>query len=139
MSRKDLQIVCLVLLAGVGCLTGITQAADPAWPPVSLESPTHFVPRDGATLYRVVCQGCHMSDAKGAQGAAKYPALAQNPRLKAAAYPVHVVLEGQHAMPRFGLLLDDEQVAAVVDYVRSNFGNRYHDKTPVSLVKALRR
>jgi mono/diheme cytochrome c family protein len=142
-NRRSSFLALLAMLAVLGLAGGEVRAADvhaadPRWPPVSLENPRHFVPRDGATLYRIVCQACHMADARGAQGAGMYPALAQDLRLKAAAYPVHVVLTGQHAMPAFGSLLDDEQVAAVVDFVRSNFGNHYTDKTPVSLVKALR-
>ena len=36
-----------------------------------------------------------------------------------------VVVNGSKGMPPFGALLDDEQVAAVVNYVRSHFGNSY--------------
>ncbi|MDB5445373.1 MAG: cytochrome c class, partial [Phenylobacterium sp.] len=38
-------------------------------------------PVTGEQVYRVVCQACHMADAKGATGAATIPALAANPRL----------------------------------------------------------
>jgi mono/diheme cytochrome c family protein len=38
----------------------------------------------------------------------------------AAGYPVLVVVNGSKGMPPFGALLDDEQVAAVVNYVRSH-------------------
>jgi mono/diheme cytochrome c family protein len=128
-------MLLVLLLLGASSLA---QAADEPWRPASLANPGHFVPTDGATLYRIVCQGCHQADAKGAQGAGNYPALAKNPRLQIATYPINIVLNGLHAMPRFGGELNDEQVAALVDYVRSNFGNHYNDKTPVSLVKALR-
>jgi mono/diheme cytochrome c family protein len=56
-----------------------------------------------------------------------YPALAGNPKLASAAYPTLTVLQGRRAMPAFGDSLSDEQVAEVVNYVRSNFGNRYAD------------
>jgi mono/diheme cytochrome c family protein len=36
-------------------------------------------------------------------------------------------------------MLSDEQVAAVVSYVRTHFGNTYKDKVSVDDVKALRR
>jgi mono/diheme cytochrome c family protein len=128
-----------LLLLTVLALLSSARADDAPWPPVSLADPQHFVPRDGATLYRIVCQGCHMADAKGTPGTGFYPALAQNPRLQSAGYPITLVLNGLRAMPRFGSQLDDEQVAAVVDFVRANFGNHYTDKTPASLVKTLRR
>jgi mono/diheme cytochrome c family protein len=72
-----------------------------------------------------VCRGCHMAAAQGAVGPCAYPALANDPKLAAAGYPVLVVVNGSKEMPPFGALLDDEQVAAVVNYVRSHFGNTY--------------
>lgn len=84
----------------------------------------------GEALYKGVCQGCHMPDAKGAVGAGAYPALAGNARLGTAEYPMMVVLAGQKAMPPFGDLLSDAQVAGVVTYVRTSFGNRY--RAPVT-------
>jgi mono/diheme cytochrome c family protein len=92
----------------------------------------------GEDLFKNICQGCHMPDAKGAIGAGAYPALASNPRLVAAIYPITVVLNGQRAMPTFGESLTDEQVANVLNYVRSNFGNHYKDKITPAQVKAQR-
>jgi mono/diheme cytochrome c family protein len=50
--------------------------------------------RDGEVIYRTVCQGCHMAAAQGAVGAGAYPALANDPKLAAAGYPVLVVVNG---------------------------------------------
>ncbi len=97
-----------------------------------------FPQRTGEELFKNICQGCHMPDAKGATGAGTYPALASNPRLAAAVYPIIVVLHGQRAMPPFGESLDDEQVANVVNYVRSHFGNHYKDQITAAAVKARR-
>jgi mono/diheme cytochrome c family protein len=44
--------------------------------------------RDGEVIYRTVCQGCHTAAAQGAVGAGTYPALANDPKLAAAGYPV---------------------------------------------------
>ena len=93
---------------------------------------------NGEQVYRAICQGCHMADARGAQGAGTYPALAENPRLAAAAYPALVVLNGKSGMPPFRRYLDDAQVASVVNYVRTNFGNRYTDILSADDVKKLR-
>ncbi len=92
----------------------------------------------GEDLFRNICQGCHMPDAKGAIGAGAYPALASNPRLAAAIYPITVVLHGQRAMPPFGETLTDEQIASVLNYVRTNFGNRYRDVITPAAVHARR-
>jgi mono/diheme cytochrome c family protein len=92
----------------------------------------------GEDLFKNICQGCHMPDAKGAIGAGAYPALASNPRLAAAIYPITVVLHGQRAMPPFGEALTDEQIASVLNYVRTNFGNRYRDVITPAAVHARR-
>lgn len=92
----------------------------------------------GEAIYKGVCQGCHMPDAKGAVGAGMYPALAKNEKLETAGYPIAVITHGQKAMPSFGALLNDQQVADVVNYVRSNFGNKYKDKVKPEDVKAQR-
>jgi mono/diheme cytochrome c family protein len=98
----------------------------------------HFDERDGESLYRTICQGCHMPDARGAQGAGAYPALAANPKLAAAAYPAAMVLGGRRGMPAFGGSLDDEQIANVVNYVRSHFDNHYADTYTAKDVAGLR-
>jgi mono/diheme cytochrome c family protein len=96
-----------------------------------------FPYQDGEHLYRSICQGCHMPDGKGATGAGTYPALASNPNLEAGAYPIHMIVNGQKAMPSFHYL-SDEQVAAVVNYVRSHFGNAYKDAVTPGDVKEMR-
>lgn len=97
-----------------------------------------FVQQDGARLYQAICQGCHMPQGQGAKGAGFFPALANNPRLAAAAYPNHVVLSGLHGMPGFAERLTDQQVANVVNYVRTHFGNNYTDATTPEEVKGQR-
>jgi mono/diheme cytochrome c family protein len=95
-----------------------------------------FVEADGPTLYRAICQGCHMPGGIGASGAGAYPALANNVKLAASAYIVYNVVNGRRGMPGFGQGLSDAQVAAVVNYVRSNFGNHYTDVvTPADVAK----
>jgi mono/diheme cytochrome c family protein len=102
------------------------------------DTPPPMDAADGATLYRKTCQGCHMPDGRGAQGAGFYPALAGNPRLAASTYPVLVVLQGRHGMPPFGEWFSDAQVAAVVNHVRSSFGNRFSDAITLEDVRRMR-
>jgi mono/diheme cytochrome c family protein len=92
----------------------------------------------GELLYKRVCAGCHMPDAKGAKGAGMYPALAANKNLAAAGYPLYIVLHGKNGMPPVGKMMTDAQVADVVNYVRSNFGNKYKDKVKPEDAKATR-
>ena len=89
-----------------------------------------IVPVTGEEVYRTVCQACHMPGGKGAVGAAGFPALATNPRLGSAAYPIVLVVKGRAAMPGFTDMLSPAQIAAVVTYIRTNFGNNY--PTPVT-------
>ena len=97
-----------------------------------------FTEQGGEAIFKDVCQGCHMPDAKGAVGAGMYPALAKNPKLEVAGYPVSVVVNGQKAMPAFGGMFSDQQVADVVNYVRTHFGNNYKDKVTPADVKSAR-
>ncbi|MDZ4374059.1 MAG: cytochrome c [Phenylobacterium sp.] len=83
------------------------------------------VAKTGADVYRMYCQACHMADAKGAVGAAAFPALAGNPRMGTAAYAIYVIQEGKAGMPPFKSMLSREQTAAVVGYLRTHFGNQY--------------
>ena len=87
-------------------------------------------PVTGEEIYHQVCQACHMADAKGGTGAATIPALAKNPKLAEPGYPIGMIVEGRGAMPPLTDLLSPAQIAAVVSYVRTHFGNSY--KKPVT-------
>jgi mono/diheme cytochrome c family protein len=91
----------------------------------------------GEQIYRQICQACHMPDARGATGAAVIPALARNPKLADARYPITMVLKGRGAMPWFAGTLKPAQVAAVVGYVRTHFGNDYAEPVTPADVLAL--
>ncbi len=94
---------------------------------------------DGKGIYTRICQSCHMSDGKGgALSPAIYPALSGNVRMAARAYPAMLVVNGQGAMPAFGAMLSDEQVAAVVNYLRTSMGNTFADALTPTEVKSLR-
>ena len=101
-------------------------------------SEARFTEQGGEALYKAICQGCHMPDARGAKGAGAYPALASDPALSARAYPIFMVVSGRKAMPAFGNNLSDQQIADVVNYVRSHFGNQYTDPVTASEVQASR-
>jgi mono/diheme cytochrome c family protein len=117
-----------------------SRAADPPAhePSAALGNPTRFEEVGGEAIYRNVCAGCHQPAATGAVGAGAYPALAHNEKLAVAGYPVALVLHGQKAMPPFGAFFTDRQVADVVNYVRTHFGNRYDDEVDEAAVKSAR-
>ena len=97
-----------------------------------------FTMQGGEAVYRGVCQGCHMADARGAVGAGAYPALAGNGRLASTGYVVTMVMNGNKGMPAFRDQFTDQQIADVVNYVRSHFGNRFQGEVKPADVQALR-
>jgi mono/diheme cytochrome c family protein len=112
-------------------------AAPSASPPLS--TGFRFIEKSGEDLFVNVCRGCHMADGRGAAGAGTYPSLAGNRNLEASGYPVTAVVNGQRGMPAFGAMMSDEQVAAVVNYLRTHFGNSYKDAVTAEDVKTVRR
>lgn len=107
-------------------------------------------PDEGERVYKTICQGCHMANGQGATGAGTYPKLGGNPTVASKEYVAIMVLMGRKGMPSFGMLpgmneqearmlanLTDEQVAAVVNYVRSHFGNDFKDKATAREISAL--
>jgi mono/diheme cytochrome c family protein len=130
-SRHACRLVAALWLTGCGVAFADNGGA-------SMSGPATFAQQYGEQLYQTICQGCHMPDAQGAQGAGAYPALAHNKRLVAGAYPVYIVIQGRKGMPSLANYLSDAQVAAVVNYVRTHFGNRYTDPVSAGLVKAAR-
>lgn len=103
------------------------------------DDPSTLTQSDGASIYAGVCAGCHMPNGQGAKGAGEYPALANNPSLMTTSYPISLIIHGHKAMPPLGGLLDDEQVASVVNFIRTDFGNNYtENKASAEQVKDMR-
>ena len=116
-----------VALYLAGLLAVVATAAAAQEGQRTFSSGYRFVEMSGEELYNNVCRGCHMADGKGASGAGTYPSLVANPNLAQAGYPVTLVVRGRRAMPPFGDMMNDAQVAAVVNYLRTHFGNDYSD------------
>ena len=89
----------------------------------------------GKTIYDGQCASCH--GAKGQGAVPNYPPLAGNPsiQMQSAVNPIRMVLNGgyppgtprnpmPYGMPPFAQNLSDDEVAAVVTYIRSSWGNR---------------
>nr|WP_232968169.1 cytochrome c [Pseudomonas sp. CCOS 191] len=91
--------------------------------------------KTGAALYVDNCGACHRTDGQGY--ARVFPALAGNPVVQGqdATSLIHIVLAGAtlpatasapstFSMPGFGWRLSDQQVADVVNFIRSSWGNQ---------------
>jgi len=95
----------------------------------------------GQRLFNGKCAACHQPDGKGRPG--QFPPLAQSDWLLGPAEtPVRIVLFGLQGnvtvsgqqfngnMPAFGAQLKDDQIAAVLSYVRQEWGNHATPITP---------
>jgi mono/diheme cytochrome c family protein len=132
-SRRFAATLAAMAFAVCTCaMAAVAQSTD------FLSTMTRYPEQSGEQLYRSICQGCHLPDARGATGAGAYPALADDAKLEASGYAVLLVMRGRKDMPAFAYTLSDEQIAAVVNYIRSHFGNAYKDEVTVADVNAAR-
>lgn len=102
----------LSLAVAIVCLcAGAARAQAPA-----------IAPMDGKTLYAKNCAACHQANGRGIPGA--FPALVASPVVTGPPDAVaDVLLQGRGGMPDFSGSLDDADIAAVLSYARSNWGN----------------
>jgi len=78
---------------------------------------------EGKALFAKNCAACHQADGRGIPGA--FPALAGSQvALGEPAQAASVLLKGRGGMPAFSGSLDDGEIAGVLSYVRSSWGNR---------------
>ena len=144
MIRKQTFILAVSAFAAIGAIAASAGAQTTSAGPVTGDAEGTFVSGakfsepTGELMYRNVCAGCHMPEGQGAVGAGFYPALAKNKKLVAGGYPVAVLLNGMNGMPAVGRMMTDQQVADVVNYIRTHFGNKYKDKVTAEDVKPLR-
>lgn len=98
-----------------------------------------FGERGGADLFDNVCAACHQPDGKGAVGAAAYPPLAGDKKLASSDFVLTALFKGLRGMPPLGDMMTDEQIADVVNYVRTHFGNSYADAVSASQAATARK
>lgn len=95
---------------------------------------------DGKKIYTQLCASCHEENGLGRPP--HWPPLANNQSIQmhSAVNPIRMVLQGgyppstagnprPYGMPPFAQLLSDEEIAAVVTYIRMSWGNH---GTPIS-------
>lgn len=104
--------------------------------------------QDGGQLYLTYCGACHAEDGKGATGG-QFPPLAGSEWLQGKPErAIQVVLHGLEGpvevkgrtynllMPPQGAAVPDDQIAAVLTYARSAWGNKEGKVTPDMIKKA---
>jgi mono/diheme cytochrome c family protein len=109
-------------------------------PPLTPEEQQRF--NAGQEVYRNICQACHQADGRGQDKIA--PALVGSAfALAAADIPARILLNGKEGptglMPPLGATLNDDQVAAVLTYIRRECGQEGSpvDAAAVTAVRAL--
>ncbi len=115
-----------------GCANGSHGSASASASAAAANNPASA--SDGGVVYTQDCSSCHQADGRGIPGA--FPPLAGNATVTG--NPVAVIeivkngLEGRLVvngeaysgiMPRWKGLLSDEQIAAVITYIRSSWKN----------------
>jgi mono/diheme cytochrome c family protein len=109
----------------------------------SADPPDQAVMKTGAHIYADECSACHGPDGKGTPGL--FPSLNGSPVVQQTdpTTLLHVVLRGAlsvgttlaptgPAMPQFGWILNDDQIAGLLTYIRNAWGN---SAPPVSASK----
>ena len=127
---KRIMIGIFILLEiGVVCMA--SQSSFEATAPSPMQTPV----QRGKIIYEQNCLPCHQADAGGVPD--MNPPLRKSPYVQGApAKLIGIVLHGlndgveiegetySNPMPPFGSVLKDQEIADVLSYVRSNFGNK---------------
>jgi mono/diheme cytochrome c family protein len=144
LSRLAMRFAMLLVGAALCGATATIATADDA----SFAAVATLSNASGEDIYSRICQGCHMPHGEGAIGAGHYPKLAGDPTLASWQFAALTVLGGRNGMPAFGAApgqvwdgptvhLSDAQVADVVNYLRSHFGNNFKDRVTAGQVAKL--
>jgi mono/diheme cytochrome c family protein len=133
------EVRAVALLAFAAISASPVAADDASTKSAAMSRGWEFGEQGGADLFRNICAGCHQPDAKGAVGAGSYPSLVADKNLDSADFMLSVLLGGLKGMPPVGDMMNDAQVADVVNYVRSHFGNSYPDAISAADVAVARR
>ena len=107
------QMVAVVAVAAFIILLFVNEPAQPAPVPAAGTAET------GAAIFATRCASCHGADGGGSFGPALGAGVAVG-RFPDAADEVAVVANGRGSMPSFADSLTEEQIAAVVEYTRTD-------------------
>ena len=101
-------VVVRLLLLLLVLVSGCEKSSDAAPPAI-----------DGETVFMRACAHCHQADGRGVRGS--FPSLVV-PRYGDKAIQISIVLNGMRMMPA-NRDLSDGQLAAVLTYIRTSWGN----------------
>jgi mono/diheme cytochrome c family protein len=140
--RSAFVALALVAAGSIGALRTlpVAEARAPHTPPL------HVQGVDGKQVYSTTCAACHQATGEGIEGT--YPPLAGSEWVNGdEAKVVRIVLNGvtgpvevagetyNGMMPAWGPVLKDENIAAVLTYVRTSWGNKAAPITASTVAK----
>ena len=115
---------------------------------VTLLIPCAVLAENGKQLYTTYCSACHAADGKGATKGTFPPLAASEWITGKPDRAIQTVLHGMTGevevlgktynlvMPPQGAVLDDQQIASILTYVRSSWGNKESTVTPIQVATA---
>jgi mono/diheme cytochrome c family protein len=136
MSREELAAPAINIVDNSSLPTMDSDPSIAEWE-AKFEGTNAFVTTDGKKLYHDSCAACHMHKGEGAYGAGYYPPLADNSKMQSKYYIIDILINGFRGMPSFHKMMNDEQMAAVTQYVVSDL-NGYTDTATAEDVAQLR-
>ena len=133
-SLQEMSMLDLTAMATYLKVQNEKKAAEPWLAHERSAGETAVMMKVGAKIYKDYCESCHQPNGEGIPRV--YPPLANNQSItmKNPVNPTRIVLNGgfppstegnprPYGMPPFYPVLSDEQVAAVVTYIRRSWGN----------------
>ena len=140
LSKVDLQAMAVYLKEQ-------SEAASTAALPRNVPPAPSATLSTGARIYKQHCESCHMPEGSGVPRV--YPRLANNHAItmENPVNSIRIVLNGgfppstegnqrPYGMPPFYQELSDEQIAAVVTYIRQSWGNNAPATAPIDVARS---
>jgi len=144
--RRGMLLAAVAMLAGAALMPDGAARAQAANPAPAAKPATTAAPRTGAQIFSTTCAACHQAQGEGTN---VYPPLAgsewvQGDESRVVRIVLHgligdVEVQGQvynGAMPAWGPTLSDAEIANVLTYIRSSFGNQALPVTTATVAQA---
>lgn len=146
-TKKALQLVAYLQSLKQAPLPGSTKPMDflykPKEKPAAGNAASSAV--DGKALYAANCQSCHQANGEGLPGA--FPPLKGSPIVGGDNLELYVdiIMNGYDARPEYGVMaavgtnmsFTEKEVAAIINYERTSWGNQGKTVTPEEIKKIM--
>jgi mono/diheme cytochrome c family protein len=146
-SLQELSLADLKAMAAYLKAQSEKKASAPLLQSGPSDEQTAALMKSGAKVYKDACESCHQPQGEGVPRV--YPPLANNPAItmRNPVNPTRMVLNGgfppstegnprPYGMPPFYQELSDEQVAAVVTFIRGSWGNTAEATTAAEVARS---